>query len=96
MPSIPAANFEVLDLRGLKCPLPALLAKRALARAPADKVIEVLADDPMAPVDVPHMCAQEGYEVIALERQGPMARIRLRRPDASESFGRRGPSAGPP
>ncbi len=38
---------EVLDLRGLKCPLPALFAKRALSRASAGAQIEILTDDPM-------------------------------------------------
>jgi len=44
---------EELDLRGLKCPLPALLARRALARARPGTTIMVLVDDPMAPIDVP-------------------------------------------
>ena len=56
---------ETLDLRGLKCPLPALLAKKALARLPAGALLTVLADDPMAVVDIPHMCHDEGH---ALER----------------------------
>jgi TusA-related sulfurtransferase len=43
-------------------------------------VIEILADDPMASIDVPHMCAQEGYEVMEIERHGPVARMRLRWP----------------
>jgi tRNA 2-thiouridine synthesizing protein A len=54
-----------LDLRGLKCPLPALFARRALERGASGVEIEVLADDPMASIDVPHMCRQEGYEVIS-------------------------------
>jgi tRNA 2-thiouridine synthesizing protein A len=69
-----------LDLRGLKCPLPALFAKRALARAMPGAVIEVLTDDPMAPVDIPHMCHHEGYEVIATTKDESVARMRLRRP----------------
>jgi tRNA 2-thiouridine synthesizing protein A len=69
-----------LDLRGLKCPLPALLSRRALARAEPGTVIEVWADDPMAPVDVPHMCRDEGYDVVEVIRDGDFARLRLRRP----------------
>jgi tRNA 2-thiouridine synthesizing protein A len=60
-----ATDKATLDLRGLKCPLPALLAKRALERAAAGAEIDVLADDPMAKIDVPHMCRQEGYEVVS-------------------------------
>jgi tRNA 2-thiouridine synthesizing protein A len=70
---------ESLDLRGLKCPLPALFARRALERSAPGTVIEVLADDPMSIVDVPHMCRQEGYEVLTAERADDESRFILRR-----------------
>jgi len=70
---------ETLDLRGLKCPLPALFARRALERAVPGTTLEVLADDPMAIVDVPHMCRQEGYGVLSAERDGDESRFILRR-----------------
>ena len=70
----------VMDLRGLKCPLPSLLIRRHLHGAAAGTVIEVVTDDPMAPVDVPHMCHGEGFEVLKLERAGDEARMVLRRP----------------
>ncbi len=62
---------ETLDLRGLKCPLPAMLAKKALAKLAAGARLTVLADDPLAQVDIPHMCHGEGHAVdgVAL-RQG--------------------------
>lgn len=78
-----ALDEAVLDLRGLKCPMPALLSRRALSRARPGSIIEVLADDPMAYIDVPHMCAQEGYEVVSLAREGASARMTLRKPDNS-------------
>jgi tRNA 2-thiouridine synthesizing protein A len=60
--------------------LPALLARRALARAAAGRSIEILCDDPLAAVDVPHMCSREGYEVISIEKQSVETRLVLRRP----------------
>ena len=54
---------ETLDLRGLKCPLPALLAKKALARLGSGACLRVLADDPMSVIDIPHMCHGEGHTV---------------------------------
>jgi tRNA 2-thiouridine synthesizing protein A len=54
---------DVLDLRGLKCPLPALLAKKALAKAAPGAALTILADDPLAAVDIPHMCHGEGHAV---------------------------------
>jgi tRNA 2-thiouridine synthesizing protein A len=71
---------EILDLKGLKCPLPALLAKRRLKRMKAGETIVVLTDDPMAPIDVPHMCASEGFETVAVARDGNEARMVLKRP----------------
>ncbi len=54
---------ETLDLRGLKCPLPAMLTRKALARLSAGAAVLVLADDPLAAVDIPHMCHGEGHAV---------------------------------
>jgi len=54
---------ETLDLRGLKCPLPAMMAKKALARLTPGAGLIVLADDPLAAVDIPHMCHGEGHAV---------------------------------
>ncbi|MGN6150171.1 MAG: sulfurtransferase TusA family protein [Rhizomicrobium sp.] len=71
---------EELDLRGLKCPLPALMARKRLRAAMAGGEICVVTDDPMAPIDVPHMCRQEGFDVVAVAREGDIARMVLRRP----------------
>jgi tRNA 2-thiouridine synthesizing protein A len=71
-------DSETLDLRGLKCPLPALFAKRALERARPGTSILVLADDPLAPIDIPHMCRQEGYEVVSSESEGATAHLVIR------------------
>lgn len=71
----------MLDLRGLKCPMPALLARRALERAAPGETLVVMTDDPMAPIDMPHMCHQEGYEFVSVSREGDAARMTLRRPE---------------
>ncbi len=73
-------NDLKLDLRGLKCPLPALFSRRALARAAPGTTIEVWVDDPMAVVDVPHMCRGEGYDILDVIRETAFARLILRRP----------------
>jgi len=60
--------------------MPALLARRALARAAAGTTVEIFCDDPLAPIDVPHMCHERGYEVLTLERTGSVTHMVLRRP----------------
>ena len=50
----------ILDLTGLKCPLPALLARKALARLAPGARLEVHCTDPMAVIDIPAMVQQAG------------------------------------
>jgi tRNA 2-thiouridine synthesizing protein A len=69
---------ETLDLRGLKCPLPALLAKKALARLAPGAAVIVLADDPLAAVDIPHMCHGEGHAVDSVASRDGASEFRLR------------------
>jgi tRNA 2-thiouridine synthesizing protein A len=76
----PDESEETLDLTGLKCPLPALMAKRRLASLPAGATLVVAADDPMAAIDVPHMCRNEGYEVLEVATADGVTRFVLKRP----------------
>ena len=70
---------ETLDLRGLKCPLPALLAKKALARLAPGSVLTVVADDPMSVVDIPHMCHCEGHAVESVTSRDGVSEFILRK-----------------
>ena len=70
---------ESLDLRGLKCPMPALLAKKALARLAPGTVLKVLADDPMSVVDIPHMCHGEGHAVESVTSRDGYSEFVLRK-----------------
>jgi tRNA 2-thiouridine synthesizing protein A len=51
---------ETLDARGLKCPLPILLARRALKRVPRGGVLEVLATDRGVDEDIVDLCELTG------------------------------------
>jgi tRNA 2-thiouridine synthesizing protein A len=70
---------EMLDLRGLKCPLPALLTKKALARLGPGTALTVLADDPMSVVDIPHMCHSEGHAVDGVASRDGYSEFSLRK-----------------
>jgi tRNA 2-thiouridine synthesizing protein A len=62
----------------LKCPLPAMLAKKALARLEAGAALIVLADDPLAVVDIPHMCHGEGHAVEGVASRDGYSEFALR------------------
>lgn len=59
-----------IDARGLRCPMPVLRAARRLRQLPGGAVLKVLADDPMAEIDMPHFCAEAGHEMIATRAEG--------------------------
>jgi tRNA 2-thiouridine synthesizing protein A len=75
---------EILDLRGLKCPLPAMLTRKALAPLPADSVVTVLADDPLAAVDIPHMCHGEGHAVDSVAARDGYSEFAIRKNGAKK------------
>jgi tRNA 2-thiouridine synthesizing protein A len=52
---------EVIDARGLRCPLPVLKVEKALGRLPPGATLRILATDPMAKVDIPFFCAKHGH-----------------------------------
>ena len=81
-------NEDPLDLRSLKCPLPALLAKKALAKAAPGALVVVLADDPLAVVDIPHMCHGEGHAVESVSAADKHHIFTIRvRPEEEEAAG---------
>jgi len=60
----------VIDARGHRCPVPVLkLQKQIQATAPGDTVV-LIADDPMARIDVPHFCNQNRYVLQSAEPCG--------------------------
>ena len=54
---------DILDYRGLKCPLPVLKARRALKQAQTGDIITIWADDPASPLDMAHFCSTEGHSL---------------------------------
>ena len=70
---------DELDLRGLKCPLPALLARKKLAALSPGETVLVLASDPLSVVDIPHMCAEEGHMLIEKKSAADHHRFLIRR-----------------
>jgi tRNA 2-thiouridine synthesizing protein A len=66
-----------LDLRGLKCPLPAIRTGRAVSRLAAGARLTVFATDPLSPIDVPHAVAQAGGRLLAQERDGDVFIFRI-------------------
>lgn len=63
-PMTKAGEPLVVDARGHRCPVPTLRLRRAMESVAPGGVIRLLADDPMARIDVPHFAAGAGARVL--------------------------------
>jgi tRNA 2-thiouridine synthesizing protein A len=58
--SIAPMSETILDLRGLRCPLPALKTRKALSRLAAGDRLVVECTDPLSTLDIPNLINQTG------------------------------------
>lgn len=70
--------LHVLDVKGLKCPLPILRAKKALAALEGGEELEVLATDAGAPDDFAAFCRQTGHVLVLSEEADGVFQLVLR------------------
>ncbi|MBP9592388.1 MAG: sulfurtransferase TusA family protein [Steroidobacteraceae bacterium] len=70
---------QVLDAKGLNCPLPILKAKKALAALPPGGTLEVIATDPGAVKDFAAFSRTTGHELLEQSTEGSVFRFILRR-----------------
>ena len=59
-----------IDARGHRCPVPTLKLRKALEAALAGATVRLIADDPMARIDVPHFASEAGHEVLSVDALG--------------------------
>lgn len=68
-----------LDVCGLKCPMPILRTKKALAEMTSGEVLEIRVTDPAAPEDFAAFTRQTGHELIHIQDGESECIIYLRR-----------------
>jgi len=68
-----------IDARGLRCPLPILRTKKALAQLQSGQTLRVLTTDPHAVRDFQAFCRQTGNGLLAQEEGADYVTHRLRR-----------------
>lgn len=58
---------QVLDARGLSCPMPLLKTKKTLKDMESNQILEVLGTDPGSKNDIPAFCEKNNYELLGYE-----------------------------
>jgi tRNA 2-thiouridine synthesizing protein A len=68
-----------IDLRGLKCPLPALRARKALTKLATGDLLVVECTDPLSEIDIPNLVRETGDGLEQAGREGDILVFRIRK-----------------
>lgn len=60
-------DADYYDLRGLNCPLPVLRARKRLSAMSAGARLVIETTDPLAAIDIPAFCSDDGHRLLAAE-----------------------------
>lgn len=74
-----------IDATGHRCPTPTLRLQRALREMRDGETVELLADDPMARIDVPHFVRSSGDEVVEIRDQAGVIAFTVRKGRAAQA-----------
>jgi len=70
---------KILNLRGLKCPLPALRARKALTGLKTGDMLIAECTDPLTAIDIPNLLRETGDTMVASAREGDVLIFRIRK-----------------
>ena len=71
---------QVLDAKGLSCPLPILKTKKALTAMPDGAILQVHATDPGAVADFAAFCRTTGHELLEQSETNGVYTFLIRKP----------------
>lgn len=70
---------SAVNLRGLKCPLPALKAKKLLSRMAAGELLVIECTDPLTAIDIPNLLRETGDRLEGSTHKGRVLTFRIRK-----------------
>ena len=76
-PTTPEMPDRTLDARDLQCPLPVLKARKLLAQMLDGQVLDVMANDPAAPLDFQVFCHHGGHRLVSMDEVDGVTTFRI-------------------
>lgn len=70
---------KTLNLRGLKCPLPALRAKKALGGMASGDLLTLECTDPLTAIDIPNLLRETGDALESKSAEADLLTFRIRK-----------------
>ena len=62
-----------IDATGLTCPMPVLRLQKYMREMKSGERVRLIATDPMAAIDVPHFCTEQGHTLIVQKTENGAA-----------------------
>lgn len=72
-------EFLEIDALGLLCPLPVLRLRKRMQPLAPGALVQLVADDPAAIVDVPHFCQESGHDFLGMSEADGQLMFKLRK-----------------
>ena len=69
---------QVLDAKGLNCPLPILKAKKTIKSMGNGETLEILSTDPGSVADFEAFCRQTGNELVSSSSEGDVYKFEIK------------------
>jgi len=70
---------KTANLRGLKCPLPALRTKKLLSGMASGDELTIECTDPLSAIDIPNLVRQTGDQLAAKSQDGEVLVFRIKK-----------------
>ena len=75
----PASSPAPVNMRGLKCPLPALKTRKLLAKMSPGEVLTIECTDPLTTIDIPNLVRETGDKIEDSSKSGRVLTFRIRK-----------------
>ena len=75
----PASGATPVNMRGLKCPLPALKTRKLLSKMAAGEVLTIECTDPLTTIDIPNLIRETGDKIEDSAKSGRVLTFRIRK-----------------
>ncbi|KYK28458.1 MAG: sulfurtransferase TusA family protein [Theionarchaea archaeon] len=71
-------NVTIVDCVGETCPVPLVETRKAIRKASPGDIIEVIGTHPASKKEIPMAVKELGLELISIEEEGNMWKIRIK------------------
>jgi tRNA 2-thiouridine synthesizing protein A len=73
------AEPDTVNMRGLKCPLPALKTRKLLSKMAPGEELVIECTDPLTTIDIPNLLRETGDTLVGDSKKGRVLTFRIRK-----------------